>query len=200
MTESAPGPWPELRTQRLHLRFWRDSDHDAFAAQNADAETMRYLGGPMTRAASDAYILRTQAHWAEDGFGKWAVELAETGEFVGALGLQRVRFDAAFTPAVEIAWRMTRRFWGRGYASEAARAAVYFGFATLKLDEIVAQTVPDNRASRTVMERLGMAYAGSFDHPLLPPDSPLRLHVLYRLSAASFRQKIGQAIPQTLRQ
>ena len=185
MTESTPGPFPELRTLRLRLRDWRDSDRDAFAAQNADEETMRYLGGPMTRAESDAYIERTKGHWAEDGYGKWAVELAETGEFAGALGLQRVRFDAAFTPAVEIAWRMTRRFWGRGYATEAARAAVAFGFDTLELDEIVALTVPDNRASRMVMEKLGMAYAGEFDHPLLPQPHPLCRHVLYRLTPAS---------------
>lgn len=181
MTDTAPGPWPELRTERLHLRFWRDSDHDAFAAQNADPETMRYLGGPMTRAESDAYIQRTKAHWAEDGHGKWVVELAETGEFVGALGLQRARFEAHFTPAVEIAWRMTRRFWGRGYATEGARAAVAFGFETLKLNEIVALTVPQNLASRAVMDRLGMRLSGEFDHPLLPKPHPLCRHVLYRL-------------------
>lgn len=185
MTDCAPGPWPELRTQRLRLRFWRDSDREVFAAQNADAETMRYLGGPMTRAESDAYIERTKAQWAEDGYGKWAVELADTGEFVGALGLQRVRFDADFTPAVEIAWRMTRRFWGRGFATEAARAAASFGFETLALAEIVALTVPDNRASRAVMEKLGMQFSGEFDHPLLPQPHPLCRHVLYRLCRAT---------------
>ncbi|MCB8881829.1 GNAT family N-acetyltransferase [Acidisoma cellulosilytica] len=181
MIETAPGPWPELRTSRLRLRFWEARDAAPFAAQNADEETMRFLGGPMTRAQSDAYIIGTREQWSRDGFGKWVVELAETGEFVGALGLQRMRFDADFTPAVEIAWRMTRSFWGLGYATEAARAAVAFGFETLKLDEILALTVPQNLASRAVMERLGMRLSREFDHPLLPHPHPLCRHVLYRL-------------------
>jgi RimJ/RimL family protein N-acetyltransferase len=175
---------PEIVTARLRLRGWRDSDRALFAAQNADAETMRYLGGPMTRAASDAYIARTLSHWSEDGCGKWAVEEIETGAFVGALGFQRMRFVLPLPHAagIEIAWRMTRGFWGRGYATEAARAAVAFGFNQMALPEILALTVPDNRASRAVMERLGMTFAGEFDHPLLPEDSPLRRHVLYRLT------------------
>lgn len=181
---AAPAPTiPELRTPRLMLRAWREDDRAPFAAQNADAETMRYLGGPMTWAVSDAYLDRTVAHWAEDGCGKWAVEETETGAFVGALGLQRMRFvlPLPHVAGIEIAWRMTRRFWGRGYATEAARAAVAFGFGQMALPEILALTVPDNRASRAVMERLGMGFAGEFDHPLLPETSPLRRHVLYRL-------------------
>ena len=182
MTETLPGSWPELTTARLRLRMWEARDAAPFAAQNADEETMRYLGGPKTAAESDAYIARTQTHWAEDGYGKWAVELAETGAFIGALGLQRIRFEADFTPAVEIAWRLTRGFWGRGYATEAARAAVAYGFDTLHLPEIVALTVPDNTGSRAVMERIGMKLAGEFDHPLLPHPHPLCRHVLYRLT------------------
>jgi len=175
---------PELLTPRLRLRGWREDDRAPFAAQNADAETMRYLGGPMTREASDAYLDRTLRHWAEDRCGKWAVELTESGAFVGALGLQRMRFEAPFPCAagIEIAWRMGRAHWGRGYATEAARAAVAFGFGTLGISDILAFTVPANRASRAVMERLGMHLDGEFDHPLLPEDSPLRRHVLYRLA------------------
>lgn len=129
----APGI-PELLTPRLKLRGWREEDRAPFAAQNADAETMRYLGGPMTREASDAYLDRTLRGWAEDGCGKWAVELAETGQFVGALGLQRYRFEAPFTnpSGIEFAWRLTRAFWGRGFATEAARAALDFGFAQIR--------------------------------------------------------------------
>jgi RimJ/RimL family protein N-acetyltransferase len=185
MNDMLPGDWPELRTARLRLRFWETRDAAPFAAQNADEETMRFLGGPMTRDESDTYIRLTRARWAEDGFGKWVVELAETGEFAGALGLQRVHFDATFTPAVEIAWRMTRRFWGRGYATEAARAAIPFGFETLGLCEIVSQTAVGNRASRAVMERLGMQWSGEFDHPLLPAPHPLCRHVLSRLTKPS---------------
>lgn len=176
---------PERLTPRLRLRGWRETDRAPFAAQNADPEAMRFLGGPMTRETSDAYLDRTLRHWAEDGCGKWVVELRETGQFVGAVGLQRMRFDLPFPhrSGTEIAWRMGRAFWGRGFATEAARAAVEFGFQDRALAEILALTVPDNRASRAVMERLGMGFAGEFDHPLLPEDSPLRRHVLYRLTA-----------------
>ena len=173
---------PELLTARLRLRGWRESDRVPFAAQNADAETMRFIGGPLTRAASDAYFDRAIQNWAEDGCGKWVLEETETGGFVGALGLQRPRFEADFTPAVEIAWRLTRAHWGRGFATEAARAAVDWGFETMNLPEIIAMTVPDNWPSRRVMERLGMRLAGRFDHPLLAREDPLRPHVLYRLA------------------
>lgn len=178
---------PELATARLRLRGWEVRDRLPFAAQNGDAETMRYLGGPMTQAESDAYLDRTLTHWAEDGYGKWAVEERATGAFVGALGLQRMRFAPPFPcPAqIEVAWRLTRAFWGRGYATEAGRAALAFGFTTLGLGEIVAITVPENRGSRAVMERLGMTFDGAFDHPLLAEGHPLRRHVLYRLDRRS---------------
>lgn len=182
MTDAPPYAVPELRTTRLRLRGWRESDREPFAAQNADAETMRFLGGVLTRGESDAYFDRAIGNWAEDGCGKWILEEATTGAFVGALGLQRPRFEADFTPAVEIAWRLARAHWGRGYATEAARAAVAWGFETLNLSEIIAMTVPDNWPSRRVMERLGMRLAGAFDHPLLAPENPLRPHVLYRLA------------------
>ncbi|GAB0118639.1 GNAT family N-acetyltransferase [Acidisoma sp. 7E03] len=183
MRSPLPPDIPEIITQRLRLRRWEARDRAPFAAQNADAETMRHLGGPMTRSASDAYLDRTLAQWREDGCGKWAVEERATGAFVGALGLQRIRFVPPFPAAdgIEIAWRLTRAFWGRGYATEAAEAAAAFGFGRLGLQEIVAFTVPANAASRAVMERLGMVHDGTFDHPLLAEGHPLRPHVLYRL-------------------
>lgn len=184
---------PELATARLRLRGWQARDRAPFAAQNADAETMRHLGGPMTRAASDAYLDRTLAQWAKDGCGKWAVEEAATGAFIGALGLQRMGFTPPFPSAerIEIAWRLARTHWGQGYATEAAKAALAFGFDCLGLREILAFTVPANRASRAVMERLGMAYDGTFEHPLLAADSPLRLHVLYRATPESHGRARG---------
>lgn len=172
---------PELLTERLLLRGWRESDRTPFAAQNADPETMRLVGGPKSAAETDAYIEHTLKDWAEHGCGKWVLEERATGAFVGALGLQRIRFEADFTPAIEVAWRLTRAFWGRGYATEAARAAIAWGFETLNLSEILALTVPENRPSWRVMERLGMDYVGSFDHPALAEDDPLRPHILYRL-------------------
>ncbi len=124
-----------------------------------------------------------QAHWDEHGFGQWVVEIPGEAAFVGVVGLARIPYEAHFTPAVEIAWRVARRHWGRGYATEAAEAALDYGFRELGLEQIVAVTVPANQRSRRVMERLGMTRdpADDFDHPNLP-EGPLRRHVLYRIA------------------
>ncbi len=170
-----------INTPRLILRPWRKDDLPLFAEQNADPIVMRFLGGVLTRAESDAYVERAEKHLAETGFCKWAVEAPGIASFIGAVGLTRVKFEASFTPAVEVAWRLHRRYWGYGYATEAAQAAVEDGFMRVGLKEIVAVSALDNRASTRVMERLGMTRTIEFDHPLVPEDSPLRRHVLYRL-------------------
>jgi RimJ/RimL family protein N-acetyltransferase len=171
-------------TPRLVLRPWRESDLPAFAEQNADPETMRFLGGPMTREESDAYAARAQDHFAEHGFGKLAVEAPGVAPFIGAVGLSHVRYDLEFTPAVEIAWRFNRRFWGMGYATEAARAALADGFDRQGFTEIVAMTALVNLPSERVMQRLGMTRSMEFDHPRHPEGSPVRRHVLYRIRRA----------------
>ncbi len=171
-----------ITTARLVLRAWRASDLEPFAEQNADPQAMRFLAGTLTRAQSDAYAARAEAHWREHGFGKWAVEVPGVAPFIGAVGLTRVAFEASFTPAVEIAWRLHPRYWGRGYATEAARAAIDDGFVRLGLAEVLAMTALGNAASIAVMERLGMTRSIEFDYPTLPAESPLRRHVLYRLS------------------
>ena len=127
-------------------------------------------------------MARARAHWDEHGFGQWVVEHPGAASFIGVVGLGIVSYEAAFTPAVEVAWRPARPYWGHGYATEAARAALDYGFEELGLDEIVALTVPANRRSRRVMERLGMTrlVEDDFDHPRLP-EGPLKRHVLYRL-------------------
>jgi RimJ/RimL family protein N-acetyltransferase len=175
------GPDFVIRTPRLILRPWRPSDLVSFAEQNADPDVMRFLPGTLARAESDAYVARAQLHLAENGFCKWAVEAPGIAPFIGAVGLTRVRFVAHFTPAVEVAWRLGRRYWACGYATEAARAAVEDGFDRVGLAEIVAMTALTNGASMRVMDRLGMARSIAFDHPNLPEDSPLRRHILYRL-------------------
>ncbi|MFF1873054.1 GNAT family N-acetyltransferase [Kitasatospora herbaricolor] len=174
----------ELRTPRLVLRSWRPSDMGPFAALNADPEVMARLPAPLDRAASDALAGRIRAAIERDGWGWWAVELASTGSFIGFTGLSRTTFEAAFTPAVEVGWRLARAAWGHGYATEAAGAAVGFGFEVLGLREIVSFTVPGNLPSRAVMERLGMTHdpREDFDHPRLPAGHALRRHVLYRLA------------------
>ncbi|MFD7984201.1 GNAT family N-acetyltransferase [Kitasatospora indigofera] len=174
----------ELRTSRLLLRAWRPSDAEPFAALNADPEVMAHLPAPLDRAASDALAARIRAAVERDGWGWWAVEPASTGAFIGFTGLARTTFEAAFTPAVEVGRRLARPAWGHGYATEAAVAAVGFGFEVLGLREIVSFIVPGNLPSRAVMERLGMTHdpREDFDHPRLPAGHALRRHVLYRLA------------------
>jgi RimJ/RimL family protein N-acetyltransferase len=171
-----------LRTPRLVLRQWRPGDCDSFAALNADPEVMRFFSAPMTREESDALAQRAEREIAERGWGLWAAELEGSAPFIGFVGLAVPSFDAHFTPAVEVGWRLSREQWGNGYATEAARAATAFGFDELGLDEIVSFTSVVNEPSRRVMERLGMTHdpQEDFDHPSVS-DGPLRRHVLYRL-------------------
>lgn len=175
---------PVLRTARLSLRGWRDDDREPFAALNADPEVMAHFPTTLTRATCDRLVDLTMDGWGESGFGLWALERIEDGVFIGFTGLSRPSFEAHFTPAVEVGWRLARHAWGHGYATEAARAALGFGFDTVGLTEIVSFTVPANLPSRAVMERIGMRHdpADDFDHPKLPEGHPLRRHVLYRLA------------------
>ena len=173
---------PTLRTDRLVLRPWRADDRVAFAALNADPVVMEHFPATLDRAASDALATRIAEHFDRHGYGLWAVEAPGTVPFAGYVGLSVPRFEAPFMPAVEIGWRLARDCWGRGWATEAARRVLDFAFAEGGLDEVVSFTVPANRRSWTVMERIGMARdpAGDFDHPVLPPGHPLRRHLLYR--------------------
>lgn len=173
----------ELRTARLLLRRWRDEDRAPFAAMNADPRVVEHLPGPMTREASDALVDRIEGNFESRGFDVFAVEVAATGEFAGFVGLTVPRFEAAFTPCVETGWRLAPAQWGRGYATEAARASLAFGFERLGLEEIVSFTVPANVRSRRVMDRIGMTHdpRDDFDHPVLPEGHRLRRHVLYRI-------------------
>jgi ribosomal-protein-alanine N-acetyltransferase len=173
---------PELlETERLKLKRWSDADRAPFAAMNADLEVMEHFPEPLTRERSDALIGRIEAN----GFGLWALELRESGEFIGFAGLAVPELEARFTPAVEVGWRLARSAWGSGYATEAGRAALDYGFERAGLAEIVSFTTAANFRSRAVMERLGMRHDSSddFDHPNLPPGHPQRPHVLYRITA-----------------
>ena len=171
-----------LRTERLSLRPWEDADLADFAELSADPAVMEFLRPLAGPGEAEAWVARVRAHWRQHGFGQWVVEIPGAVRFIGVVGLATVSYDAHFTPAVEIAWRLARVRWGRGYAVEAARAALDYGFAGLGLDEIVAVTAPANLRSRRVMERLGMTRRpeDDFDHPNVPPG-PLKRHVLYRL-------------------
>ena len=163
----------------MRLRAWRDADRAPFAALNADAEVMRHFPAPLSPAQSDAMIDRIVAHHHRHGFGLWALEV--DGRFAGFVGLSTATFDAPFTPAVEIGWRLARWAWGRGAATTAARrvldAAPRFG-----VDEVLSFTATSNERSAAVMRRIGMVrdLDGDFEHPNVPEGSALRPHVLYR--------------------
>jgi RimJ/RimL family protein N-acetyltransferase len=174
-----------LRTRRLILRPWRDEDLAPYAALNADPRVMEHFPKLLSREESDAQAARIRKHWDDHGFGIWAVEVDGGAPFIGFIGLQHVPFEAPFTPAVEVGWRLAYDAWGHGYATEGARAAVEHAFGALGLREIVAMTVASNQRSRRVMDRLGMrrAQGEDFDHPRLPEAHPLRRHILYRLAS-----------------
>ena len=176
-------PPTELRTARLILRPWRQTDREPFAALNADARVMQYFPAPLSRAESDAGAARIAAHFEANGFGFWAAEVLGGTPFIGFIGLSVPAFAAHFTPCTEIGWRLAHHAWGLGYATEGARAVVRFAFETLGREEIVAMTAPANQRSRRVMEKLGMRRdpADDFDHPRIPEGHPLRRSVLYRL-------------------
>ena len=180
---------PELRSQRLLLRAWREQDLDPWAALNGDPGTMHFMGGVLDRVASDALAARIRAKFGEQGLALWAVELPATAPFIGFIGLAAPGFVARFTPCVEVGWRLARAHWGRGYATEGARVVLDFAFDRLGLSEVVSFTAAGNLRSRRVMERLGMTHAESddFDHPKLPDGDSLRRHVLYRLRREQWR-------------
>lgn len=171
-----------IETDLLAVRPWTEADRDAFRRMNADPRVMRFFPSVLSEAESDAFLARIQDHQAEHGFTLWAVE-DKNGNLAGLTGLARVRFEAPFTPCVEIGWRFLPDYWGRGYALDAARGVLDYAFNGLSLPEVVAFTTATNLPSQRLMQRLGMLRnpAEDFDHPGLPPDHPLRRHVLYRM-------------------
>ncbi len=171
-----------LTTTRLSLRPWRVDDREPFAALNADPVVMAHFVSLLSRQQSDIVVDRIEQHFERHGFGLWAVEIPGITSFAGFIGLNVPAFEAPFMPCVEVGWRLARAYWGSGYATEGATAAMAFGFTSLGLSEIVSFTVPGNARSRRVMEKLGMSRtsADDFDHPALPSGHPLRRHVLYR--------------------
>jgi len=175
---------PTLRTDRLVMRGWRETDREPYAAMNADPRVMEHFPAMLSRPESDAFVDRIVARWSRDGHGLWAVERTADGAFLGFTGLAAPVADVpGMPPFVEVGWRFVVDAWGHGYATEAARAAVAWGFENLGIDEIASWTTVANVRSRAVMERIGMTHdsADDFEHPRLPVGHPQRPHVLYRL-------------------
>lgn len=173
----------EIQTPRLLLRRWREDDQTAFAEMNADPRVMEHFPGLLSVEDSKAMVERIQSQFDEHGFGVWAVEIPGVVPFAGFVGLMIPRFDAHFTPCIEIGWRLIAKVWGNGYAPEGAHAALDFAFDQLNADEVISMTAVSNLKSRRVMEKIGMSHSpdDDFDHPLVPEDHRLCRHVLYRL-------------------
>jgi RimJ/RimL family protein N-acetyltransferase len=168
------------------MRRWRESDREPFAALNADAETMRYFPQTLDRAASDALVDIIESRFDELGYGLWALEVRAHGQFVGFTGLNPMPEGVPGAGGVEVGWRLARRAWHHGYATEAARAAVEVAFRGAGLTEIWSMTAVLNQPSQAVMRRLGLAEVARFDHPRLPHGHPLRPHVTYHQARECF--------------
>ena len=176
----------ELKTDRLRLRQWDESDRVPWASLCADPEVMEFLSSSRDRATSDSAIDRWRSRIEEQGWSFWAVELTATGAFIGMAGLQVPAEPHPYLPCTEIGWRLAKEYWGQGYASEAAYRVLDFAFIDLGLEEVVATTAVGNIRSSAVMRRIGMSGPeATFVHPGVPDGSSLRQHVLYRISKAS---------------
>jgi 3-dehydroquinate dehydratase/shikimate dehydrogenase len=179
-----------LRTKRLVLRPWRKSDRTPFAELNADAKVMEHFPKTSTREESDAFADRIAARMEQQGFGLWAVEVPGVADFIGVIGLNPA--DAVLRrPVLEIGWRLGAEHWGRGYATEGARASLAHAFDVLERDEVVSFTTTANQRSRHVMEKLGLVHRpeDDFDHPGVPPTWSGRRHVLYRITREQWRSQ-----------
>lgn len=180
-----------LRTNRLILRPWKESDLGPFAEINADPRVMEYFPSVLSREESDRLANDILSKAEENGFGLWAVSLPGIADFIGFIGLNIVTFPARFTPATEIGWRLAFSHWGKGYATEGAKAVIRYGFEKKDFEEIVSFTAVENVRSRRVMEKIGMDHdpEDDFDHPRVPRGLPLERHVLYRLKKSRFRKE-----------
>src|SRR6267154_6298411 len=168
-------PFVTLSSGRICLRRWRDEDREAFAAMNSDARVMEFFRSSLSRVQSDAMVDGIEKDFSERDFGLWAIEVPGVAPFIGFAGLSVARFSAPFTPCVEVGWRLAFEHWGHGYATEAARLALGYGFGTLALSDVVSFTSATNHRSQAVMERLGMRRdpAEDFDYPSFPEGHPL---------------------------
>ncbi len=179
---------PIIKTERLILRPWKETDFEAFAKLNADPRVMEYYPGVLTQEESDQFAKRICTAMKQQGWGLWAVSVPNVSDFIGYIGLAPVNFAAAFTPAVEVGWRLSYDYWNNGYATEGAKAALKYGFETLKMDEIVSFTAVQNIRSQKVMEKIGLKHYPDedFDRRELAEGHWLRRHVLYRLNRSEW--------------
>ncbi|MEM9985822.1 MAG: GNAT family N-acetyltransferase [Bacteroidota bacterium] len=178
--------YPFPQSARLRFRSWIKADSLPFAALNADPEVRAHFPSVLTKEESDRGIRRFQEIYEEAGYTFYAVEVAETQDFIGFIGLIPLDIEVNFASGIEIGWRLKRSAWGQGYATEGAKACLELAFSELKAPEIYSFTATSNRRSERVMQRIGMKHTGEFDHPKLTPGHPLERHVLYRITSEEF--------------
>jgi RimJ/RimL family protein N-acetyltransferase len=183
---AAPQRFDTISTKRLLMRRWLDSDREPFAALNGDPETMLYFPETFDRASSDAFIDRIESRFEAYGYGLWALEVSETGQFIGFTGLSPMPDDVPGAGGLEVGWRLAKQAWHHGYATEAARAAVTVAFNDLGFDEVWSMTAVINEPSMAVMRRIGMVEVDRFDHPRVPAGHKLQSHVTYHLARSDF--------------
>jgi ribosomal-protein-alanine N-acetyltransferase len=171
-----------IETPRLILRQWQEADIEPYAQLNNDEQVMEFFPSVSTMEETLAQINRVTNHIKQYGFGFFAVERKDNGQFIGFTGLSHPRFESYFTPCVEVGWRLSKANWGHGFATEAAEACLQFGFETPKVDEIYSFTAEHNIRSENVMKKIGMVKAGYFEHPSIADGHPLKRHVLYKIS------------------
>lgn len=183
-----PARFDTIRTERLLMRRWLESDREPFAALNGDPQTLVYFPSTIDRAASDAFAGQIEARFEAQGYGLWALEIPGTDKFIGYTGLNPLPDGVPAAGGMEIGWRLAKRAWHQGYATEAARAALGVAFDGVGLDEVWSMTAVLNEPSIAVMRRLGLTETARFDHPRIAAGHPLRPHVLYHLPRTSARR------------
>ncbi len=185
-----------IKTERLILRSWRSEDLKPFTEMNADPRVMEYFPGILTQEESAQFAKKICTAMKQQGWGLWAVSVPGESDFIGYIGLAQVNFDADFTPAIEIGWRLAYDFWNKGYATEGAIAALKYAFETLQIDEIVSFTAVQNARSQKVMVKIGMTHypEEDFDHPKLAEGHWLQRHVLYRLKRKEWGISNGEKL------
>jgi RimJ/RimL family protein N-acetyltransferase len=171
-----------VETDRLILRQWKNADEDLYAAMNADPVVMEFFPALLTREQSLLHLHSLAAHIDQYGWGLFAIERKDTGDWIGFTGLHKPSFNTWFTPCVEIGWRIAAVHWNKGFATEAASACIRFAFHELNLSDLYSFTAIQNRRSEKVMQKNGMQKIGIFDHPNLPDGHWLQKHILYRIT------------------
>jgi RimJ/RimL family protein N-acetyltransferase len=195
---TATSRFDTIKTGRLLMRRWRDSDREPFAELNGDPDTLRFFPSTLTRAESDAFVDLIESRFELQGYGLWALEITATGEFIGFTGLNAMPEGVPGAGGQEIGWRLAKTAWHHGYATEAATAARDVAFGGIGLPEIWSMTAVLNEPSMAVMRRIGMEEVARFDHPKVPVGHPVRPHVLYHLTSPSPAERDGGFLPASV--